>query len=73
MLIHGTPSDPEFIFRKSQMGGLGQVVNVTVPFYLGTEKIDERMLRIANGRVEWLHSQYQRSNRLIPPRTIGGT
>jgi len=54
-------------------GGGGQgPINLTIPFYLDGMKLDERMLRIANGRVEWLHSQYQRSNRMIPPRTIGG-
>jgi len=77
MVVHGTRSDPEYIFRKSQMGGIGfggqAPINLTIPFYLDGKKLDERMLRIANGRVEWLHSQYQRSNRLIPPRTIGGT
>jgi hypothetical protein len=74
MVIHGTKSDPEYIFRGSQLGGLTPApVNLTIPFYLDGKKLDERMLRIANGRVEWLHSQYQRSNRMIPPRTIGGT
>jgi hypothetical protein len=73
MVIHGTKSDPEYIFRGSQLGGLTPApVNLTIPFYLDGKKLDERMLRIANGRVEWLHSQYQRSNRLIPPRSIGG-
>ena len=54
-------------------GGGGQgPINLTIPFYLDGTKLDERMLRIANGRVEWLHGQYKRSNYMIPPRTIGG-
>ncbi len=57
---------------SARMGGGGSVTHLTVPIYLGNEKIDERMLRIANNRVEWLDSQYQRSNKHIPARTIGG-
>jgi hypothetical protein len=56
---------------RAGVGG-GAPIYVTMPIYLGTEKVDERMYRIANNRVEWLHSQYQRSNRLIPLRSIGG-
>jgi hypothetical protein len=67
--------------RASQLGafagacaiaGGGAPIYVTMPIYLGTEKVDERMYRIANNRVEWLHSQYEHSNRMIPLRSIGG-
>jgi hypothetical protein len=81
MIIHGTRSDPEYVMRASQLNALagagagrggGGVINVTMPIYLGTEKIDERMFRVANDRVEWLDKQYQRSNRFIPSRSIRG-
>jgi hypothetical protein len=81
MIVHGTRSDPEYVMRASQLNALagagagrggGGVINVTMPIYLGTEKIDERMFRVANDRVEWLDKQYQRSNRFIPSRSIRG-
>lgn len=80
MFVHGTPTDPEFTFRGSQLGmfasagpgGGSRTINVLMPIYLGGEKIDERMFRIARGQAEWLDSEYQRSNRRIPARTSGG-
>jgi hypothetical protein len=83
MIIHGTRSDPEYVMRASQLnalagagagrGGGGQgPINLTIPFYLDGKLLDERMLRIANGQVEWLDKQYQRSNRFIPSRSIRG-
>jgi hypothetical protein len=66
---------PEVIVPLDQYragGGAGAPIYVTMPIYLGTEKVDQRMFRIANDRVEWLDSQYQHSNRHIPLRSIGG-
>jgi hypothetical protein len=80
MVVHGTPTNPEFVLRGSQIGafaaagpaGGSRTINLLMPIYLGGEKIDERMYRVANERVEWLDSEYQRSNRRIPNRTVGG-
>lgn len=84
MMIHGTPNDPEYIFRKSQLtdisipdASINQGTSVpsftmTIPIMLDGSRIDERMVRISNGRVEWLHSQYQRANRTIPNKAISG-
>jgi hypothetical protein len=72
-LVHVAEHVPEIIMPLREFRGGGQApINLTIPFYLDGKKLDERMLRIANGRVEWLHLQYQRSNRLIPSRSVGG-
>jgi hypothetical protein len=59
-------------FARVPRGGGQGPINLTIPFYLDGKLLDERMLRIADGRVEWLDQQYRHSNKLIPARTIGG-
>jgi hypothetical protein len=82
VMVHGTPSDPEYIVRASQIAsGVGIAAHpqvVQAPTYLTTQLVldgkilDERTVRIANGRVEWLHQQYRRGQRFIPATSIGG-